>query len=346
MTTSEGDLRIPQVTPSITIGGRQSKVIVVDYAFGSSRVLYSTAQVFFAGMPACTSHVTHHPEGTSGQIGGRDVLFLYGDSSQAHEAAISFKGRPRIQVESAYVGKATMMKGHTLVTFLPGIEGLITVWDSDQQLVMFSDTDTTNAFWAPMIPTADPLNNLRNYFQFGSNESILVGGPYLVRSARISGSTLALQGDLEKDVRLILIGPSYVRSITWNGQTVVPDSAAQSTLTSQGGFVGDVHPRLTVTGIHVPRLENWRYADSLPEISPDFSDTDWAVANHSTTNIPYPPHYGDGRVLYGCDYGLCGFSESLATGIWLIAAHLVAKISFSGVDTSMQVARNNLLTFQ
>jgi hypothetical protein len=28
------------------------------------------------------------------------------------------------------------------------------------------------------------------------------------------------------------------------------------------------------------------------------------VANHTTTKIPFRPYYGDGRVLYGCDYGL------------------------------------------
>jgi hypothetical protein len=53
VTTLLGPLQIPQVTPSITIGGRQSKMIVVNYAFGTSRIIYSTAQVFFAGMLSC-----------------------------------------------------------------------------------------------------------------------------------------------------------------------------------------------------------------------------------------------------------------------------------------------------
>jgi hypothetical protein len=236
-------------------------------------------------------------------MGGRDVLFLYGDSAHAHEAAMVFKGTPRIQVNSAYVELAAAPGGSTSVTFLPGIKGLVTVWDSDQQLVLFSDTGTTDTFWSPVLP-GDPSKDLPSYFQFGSNESVLVGGPYLVRSARISGSTLALRGDLEKDVRLIVIGPSTIRSMTWNDQTVFLNPAAQSALTAQGCLIGDVYVRRVSTGITVPTLKNWRYADSLPEITRGFSDAAWTVADHYKTNIPYPPHYGDGRILYGCDYGL------------------------------------------
>lgn len=63
VTTSAGNFEVPRFTSGITLAGRQSKIIVTDYSFGlSSKVLYSTAQVLFAG-----------------QIGGRDVLFLYGD---------------------------------------------------------------------------------------------------------------------------------------------------------------------------------------------------------------------------------------------------------------------------
>ncbi|KAJ3503067.1 hypothetical protein NLJ89_g8601 [Agrocybe chaxingu] len=67
VTTSElGAVQIPVVAPSITMGGRQSKVVLTDYAVGaSSKITYSTAQVFYAGT-----------------IDGRDVLFLYGDSAK------------------------------------------------------------------------------------------------------------------------------------------------------------------------------------------------------------------------------------------------------------------------
>lgn len=280
-----GDLQIPQVVPAITLGGRESKVIVTNYAFGSSRLLYSTASVFFAG-----------------EIGGRDVLFLHGNSTEAHEVALTLEGKARMQAKSSDVTFTASTAGRTIVGFLPGIEGLITVWDSDKQLVLFSDSDTAGTFWNPVIAGAssDPF---KNYWQIGTNTSVLVGGPYLVRNASISGSQLELRGDLNTSARLTVIAPSNIRSVTWNGRPVSADVNAASTLTSQGGFIGQLEAAPAST-IAVPKLNNWKFAESLPEIQSTFSDASWTVANHTTTNIPFPPYYGDGRILYGCDYEL------------------------------------------
>jgi hypothetical protein len=61
----------------------------------------------------------------------------------------------------------------------------------------------------------------------------------------------------------------------------------------------------------VPELEGWRYADSLPEIRAGFDDKSWTMADHRETNAPEKMWYGDGRVLYGCDYGLYAFVSVL-----------------------------------
>jgi hypothetical protein len=280
--TSAGDFEIPRFTSGITLGGRQSKIIVTDYSFGlSSKVLYSTAQVLFAG-----------------QIGGRDVLFLYGDPTSESETALTLNGTPRIQGAGISLVSSNNV---TSVTFLPGIQGLITVWDSSEQLVLYSDTDTAGTFWSPEISANDPVE-FANYWQFGTNSSILVGGPYLVRNATITGSTLALRGDLNDSVQLTVIAPDDVKTVTWNGIPISADVAAVSNLTIQGGFVAQLKPSSTVPGFTPPALINWRYADSLPEIRSGFSDANWTPANHTTTKIPFKPYYGDGRVLYGCDY--------------------------------------------
>ncbi|KIJ17952.1 glycoside hydrolase family 35 protein [Paxillus involutus ATCC 200175] len=287
VTTSAGSFQIPRVASAITLSGRQSKVIVTDYSFGSSsKVIYSTAQVFYAA-----------------QIGSRDVLFLYGDSSQEHEVALSLTGIPRLQAQSASISSTTT-DGITTVTFLAGIKGLVTVWDSSEQLVLYSDATTAGTFWSPEIPSSQS-GDFENYWQIGTNASILVGGPYLVRNATISGSTLALRGDLNKGVRLIVIAPETVKAITWNGIPVSADVAAAATVTPQGGFSAHISPSTWATGTSAPPLAGWKYADSLPEIQADFSDADWTIANHTTTNIPFKPYYGDGRVLYGCDYEYC-----------------------------------------
>ena len=283
MSTSAGSLQIPRIVSAITLSGRQSKVFVTDYSFGLSKVLYSTAQVLYAG-----------------QIGHRDVLFLYGDPGQEHEVALRLTGVPRLQAQSASISY-TSVNGVSTVAFLSGIEGLVTVWDSSEQLVLYSDTTTAGTFWSPEIPTT-PSDDFANYWQYGTNTSVLIGGPYLVRNATISGSTLAIRGDLYEGVRLIVIAPDTINVVTWNGIPVSAGFAAGAAVTQQGGFSAQIYPSVSTTGIAVPQLTKWKYANSLPEIESDFSDTNWMIANHTETNIPFKPYYGDGRVLYGCDY--------------------------------------------
>ena len=281
--TSEGLVNIPQLVPNITLSGRQSKVIVADYAFGKSRILYSTASIFFAG-----------------QIGQRDVVFLYGDSDQEHETslALSAVGTKTTNSNISFTNKDNT----TTVTFLAGIKGLVTVFESDTQLVLYSDGDTAGTFFAPLIPSSDSgdRGTFKNYWQIGSNTTVLVGGPYLVRNASITGSTLELRGDLNATVILTVIAPPQVREVTWNGQVVDTMQHAKSSAILEG----QIRPKSSLSGIAIPKLSDWRYADSLPEIKRSFSDNGWTVANHTTTNIPFKPYYGDGRVLYGCDYEL------------------------------------------
>lgn len=279
-------IQVPRVASAITLSGRQSKIIVTDYSFGSSKVWYATAQVLYAG-----------------RIGSRDVLYLYGDPLQEHEVALALNGTPRIRAQSSSFQWNTL-KGITTVSLLTGIEGLVTLWDSDQQLVLYSDTATAGTFWSPEIPSNDG-GDFASYWQFGTNASILVGGPYLVRNATMVGSKLELRGDLDEGVRLTVIAPDNVRMVTWNGFPVSPDVNAASTITTVGGFSADLSPSLSGPGLGLPKLSNWKYADSLPEIQGNFSDVNWTIANHTSTNIPFKPYYGDGRVLYGCDYEFC-----------------------------------------
>lgn len=328
VTSSVGALQIPFVVPAITLGGRQSKVITTDYSFGSSsKVLYSSAQIFYAGV-----------------IDGRDILFLYGDSNQAHEVALALTGTPKKPHHSPLVTFTTtsskLPQRTSIVSFMPGIEGLVTIWDSDKQLVLFADTDTAATFWSPVI-VGNSTDPLRNYWGIGTNDSIIVGGPYLVRNASISRSTLALRGDLQKSVKLTVIAPKSVHTITWNGAKVSIDAAASSILSFRGGFVGQLRTKASAHTIQVPKLTGWKFKDSLPEIQQGFDDSSWTVANHTTTNIPFPQYYGDGRVLYGCDYGLYvsrAFSGRLS--FLLISPYfLAARMWSSGVVISWRPAR-------
>ncbi|KAJ7583566.1 glycoside hydrolase family 35 protein [Mycena floridula] len=351
ISTPSGSVQIPQVASNITLGGRQSKVVVSGYTFGSSSSLvYSTAQIFYAGV-----------------IDGRDVLFLFGDSTQEHEASIVLTGAPNsVKTQSTSVKFTTSTTGATTISFLGGIEGLITVYDSSTQLVLFADTDTAGTFWSPVIagPASDPL---RNYWGLGTNTSILVGGPYLVRSASISGTTLALRGDLNASTTLTLFAPRTITTVTWNGETITEDAAASSTLTSNGGgFAG--HLSTSASKVAIPTLTGWVFKDSLPEAQRTFNDAAWTTANHTTTNIPFKPYYGDGRILYGCDYGFCenivlwrghfnatgaeksvnlsiNGGEAFAASVWLNNVFLNTSFGNSSNNRNIREETDDLFTF-
>ncbi|KAF5386540.1 hypothetical protein D9757_005888 [Collybiopsis confluens] len=288
-------LTIPLVADSIRLDGRESKTLTTDYAFGSSRTLYSTALVFF-----------------SGTIDGRDVLFLFGDSDQEHEVALRFTGNanspsptdPHIQLSS----NRLLPQNTTIVTVKSGFQGLATLHESDTQIILFADKGTVSTFWSPTIASPSSADPFANYWSIGTNESVLVGGPYLVRSAAISGSELVLRGDLNatngqlQGTTITIIAPSAIKSLTWNGESV-----SLSPLSGTGSSTRAGHIPGTLDSVRVPNLDDldWKFNDSLPEVQGGFDDSDWAVANHTTTNIPFPMNYGDGRILYGCDYGFC-----------------------------------------
>jgi len=265
----------------LTLESRESRVILSDFQFGTSSALHSSTAVLFGGI-----------------IDGRDVLFLHGEPSQAYEMELLLKGKPNgIHIQSGKVKMTETMGGRTLVTFLRGTAGLVTVWDSDQQLVLYSDSKTAETFYAPTISLGD--GPFRNYWQFGTNDTILVGGPHLVRSANLNREQLELRGDLKENTRLTIIGISGVRRITWNGVLI---TEGLHTLAS-GVFSVPLEMRKDLVGFELPTLGPWKYHDSLPEIGRGYDDRDWLNATRTTTFAP-KPLYGNGTVLYGCDYGL------------------------------------------
>ncbi|CAK5270671.1 unnamed protein product [Mycena citricolor] len=277
-TSLSSSLTIPLVVPQITLSGRESKLVITDYAFGSSFVDYTTAQIFYAG-----------------KIGSRDVLFLYGQPSESHEIRLKLSGTSSSS-KSSLVSQSGSVNGTTLIALHPGLTGLTTLHESSSQLVLYADYATAATFWAPALSTSGEFGN---FWAIGTNDTLLVGGPYLLRTATISGSTLALVGDLNATVPLTVFGPPGVKHVTWNG------AAVHTTSASAGSLVGSLAPRSAATKIKIPKLAGWKYADSLPEIQSAFDDASWVEANHTTSNIPNPMNYGDGRILYGCDYGFC-----------------------------------------
>ena len=113
----------------------------------------------------------------------------------------------------------------------------------------------------------------------------------------------------ENGVQLSVIAPHAIKTMTWNGAKVSLNTTASSALTSHGGFVGHIQPKTSFAQIRkaIPDLNKtgWKYKDSLPEVNEEgFDDSGWVLANRTTTNIYGGAYFGDGRLLFGCDYGL------------------------------------------
>lgn len=317
--TSMGPLTIPRkLSTGIQLNGRQSKVILTDYTFSSltspappNKLLYSTAPVLYAGT-----------------IGSIDVIFLYGDLDQGHEFAFYSAGN-QAEVKTVTFSPPTFKAGLDIVSAPEKQEPL------SSPLVLFADSQTATTFFAPPIPvvssSSPTAKRFPNYFQFGTNSSILVGGPYLVRNASISGNgkNLALNGDLNASVPLTLVVPESVQNVAWNGKpvSVKPFSASTEAIPGVRLLRGDLtFGSAGGHSIHAPKLSGWKFKDSLPEIQNNFDDSHWTIANHTTTNIP-GQRFGDGRVLYGAQFSIIPWELSLImvstrVRLWVVSAVL------------------------
>jgi hypothetical protein len=128
----------------------------------------------------------------------------------------------------------------------------------------------------------------------------LVFGPYLVRNTTLTGSTLALVGDLESNsaTELEVLAPSSVKTITWNGKSVKFSKTSSGTLKATLN-IPDLRPKL-------PDLKSleWKCTDSLPEVEIGFDDSQWTLANKTTTARParFQP-LGGKFMLYADEYG-------------------------------------------
>lgn len=157
-------------------------------------------------------------------------------------------------------------------------------------VVIVVDAKTAYTFWNPRTSNAYDLSP--------SVASVIVSGPYLVRSAAVSSGTLALVGDLEEPTSLTVFAPSAVKTITWNGQAVKVSKSPFGV-----GLVGSVGTK--VPSITVPKLSSlpWKSVDSFPEVSPSFDDSTWVVANKTTTARPQQPGAGK-YIVYADEYGM------------------------------------------
>lgn len=95
--TSAGQVTIPQLSGSLTLSGRDSKVHIVDYDVAGTNILYSSAEVF-----------------TWTKSGKSKILVLYGGPGEHHELAVSSTSKPSV-IEGSSSSITTKQVGKALV---------------------------------------------------------------------------------------------------------------------------------------------------------------------------------------------------------------------------------------
>ena len=97
---------------------------------------------------------------------------------------------------------------------------------------------------------------------------VLVHGPYLVRHATVKDGQLNIEGDLDKSTDITVFASESIKSISWNGEKVKISSKDGHKYTAK--LKGP-------SKVKLPKLESWKYADSLPEVKSDYktSSSTW-----------------------------------------------------------------------
>ncbi len=289
---------------SITLQGRDSRLLVGNYDFAGEHLVYSTSELM-----------------TQASVGGRETALLYGPAGTDGETVLRYASQPAV----------TMLSGTATAAWDPSrgdlrldythqglVEAEVTGGGRPPLLLLITTTDGAEGFWPEQTAAG----------------TVLVQGAYLVRAAAAHGSTLALTGDTSSAGPLTLWAPDSVRSVTWDGQPV------QLTRGPDGSLRGQLPGPGQVT---LPALTHWRFSAETPQAQPGFDDSSWTLADHPVTAtsavapnpVLFASDYGyqHGFVWYrghftatggetGINLTVDGISPTGAFSVWLNGAFL------------------------
>jgi beta-galactosidase len=175
---------------TITLAGRDAKLLLAGYRMGDQQLRYSTSELM-----------------TQARIGGRDIALLYGRGGEDGETVLHYAAEPAVTVLDGAVQHVwDAARGDLRLDYRH--EGLarvlVTPRSGTPVLLLIGTHEATAGFWR-LDTGAGP---------------VLVRGPELVRSAAPQGDTLALTGDTARPGGLEVFAPPAIRKVTWNGAPV------------------------------------------------------------------------------------------------------------------------------
>ncbi len=313
--STDGSYVVPrQPGTGIRINGRDSKVLIAHYDMGGQHLVYSTSELM-----------------THAAIGARDVALFYGRAGEDGETVLRYAAPPTV----------TVLSGSIITTFTPLITDTLGATDGDLRLDYTHDASGQIRLLIQgggrpdlLLIIGDDDEAARYWPDDTSAGPVLVRGPYLVRTAALTGTTLALTGDTTMTTPLEVFAPPGVTGVTWNGTPVA------TTVDAYGALAGSLAGPPSYT---LPRLTDWRFHVESPETQPAFDDASWTVADHITTTNPtksatlpvlymddYGYHYGD--VWYRGHFTAIGSETAItidgeggnydAYAVWLNGAYL------------------------
>ena len=262
-----GNITVPQMNgTSLTLNGRDSKVHVSDYDIGGATLVYSTAEVF-----------TWH------KYDDKTVLVVYGGAGETHELALDVTGLEVVEGDVA----STTAKGTTILNFkADGTRKIAKVGADSPVYVYMLDRGEAFNYWAIDQAPHD------------SSNPVIVKAGYLMRTAKVTGDTIALVGDINATTTVEVIGgaSSEVSKMTFNGKDIDFTTSEQGTLSADIEFAKP--------DISIPKLSEleWKFVDSLPEIQPGYDDSEWTAADLKKTYNSLRP-LTTPVSLYSSDYG-------------------------------------------
>ncbi|GGU22761.1 beta-galactosidase [Streptomyces violascens] len=174
---------------ALTVDGRDSKLLVSDYAMDHQRLTYSTSELM-----------------THGTFGARDVALLYGRHGQDGESVLRYAARPGVKVLSGQVGQTwDAATGDLRLNYRH--DGLAQVLitpsnGSTPLLLLLADDATADTYWRLDTPQGP----------------VLASGPELLRTASYDRGVLKLTGDTDKAASLHVLTGAPATSVSWNGR--------------------------------------------------------------------------------------------------------------------------------
>lgn len=258
----------PVTISSLQLNGRQARWVVTDYALGNETLLYASGEVLTYGLFDQAVIVFYLKEGQTGEFAFK---------SQKNTTFRSWG------VNSNFASASNNSTRYSSFRYKQG-KGATAVQFSNGVLAYLLDVPTAWTFYAPST-TADP--------NVAPEHQIFVLGPYLVRSAVVSGDTVSIIGDNANATNIEVYAGHNVDKISWNGQILATSKTPYGSLTAD--ITGSQDRK-----IELPDLRDFKGSNSAPEILPSFDDGNWIVANKNTTLNKVKPLTLP--VLYSSDY--------------------------------------------